>query len=147
VHVRIPDVAHDYPVKPSIDEETQRAHRRQSFWQIYLPLIAGILFAVVLFVSVIQDGTPLIEHSAQIASILLAIPIFISGSLLLFLLIGANYGVNALIKWLPAQSVKAQRLAKQVNSATTQITKAAKQPFLLIESWSNAVDRIIRRRG
>lgn len=89
----------------------------------------------------------MIEHSAQIASILLAIPIFISGSLLLFLLIGANYGVNALIKWLPAQSVKAQRLAKQVNSATTQITKAAKQPFLLIESWSNAVDRIIRRRG
>lgn len=94
-----------------------------------------------------RGGTGSIEHSAQIASILLAIPLLVTGLVFFVLLIAAYFGLNALIKWLPPQSYKLQRLAKQAGSAAIQVAMAAKQPFLLIESWGNAVDRVIHRRG
>ena len=133
--------------KRSVNEEARRAHRRQVIWQIFLPLVIGILIAIALFVMVLQSGAATIERSAQTATVLLAIPLLVSGFVFLFLLIALSSGMNRLIKWLPHQSYRAQKLAQQLNIGTTRLSRSAKQPFFLVDSWGNAIGRVIRRRG
>ncbi len=132
---------------PSINEETRRAYRRQAFWQIFFPLLIGILIAIILFALMMRSGTGTIERSAQAATILLAIPLLVGGFALMFLLIVLTSGINRFMKWLPPKSYRAQRLAQQLSSGTTQISNVARQPFVLIESWGNALNRALRRKG
>ena len=133
-------------VIPPINEGARRAHRRQSFWHIWLPLAFGVVVAATLFALLMQGGATSIEQGAQAASILLAVPIFVVGFLLFFLLVVANVGMNALMRWLPPQSYKAQRWVRQITSGAVPVARATKQPFLLMESWGAAVDRVIHRR-
>lgn len=131
---------------PAFNEQARRAHRWQLIWQILLPLVFGIAFVIVLFTLVVQGGAGRIERSAQTASILLAIPLLLSGFGLLFLLIALNSGINRLIAWLPPQSYRIQKAAQKINSGISGISRTTRQPFLWMESWGNALSRVFHRR-
>lgn len=132
--------------KPAFNEQARRARRWQLIWQIFLPLAFGIAIVIVLFTLVIQGGSGRIERSAQTASILLAIPLLLSGFVLLFLLIALSSGISRLIAWLPPQSYRIQKAAQKINSGISGVSRATRQPFLWMESWGNALSRVFHRR-
>lgn len=135
------------PQKSSTNQKTQRAHRRQVVWQIYLPLLLGALFAIALFVLILRGGSGTIERSSQTATILLSIPVFVFGLIFLALGIMLIFGLSRLIHWLPPQSFRAQKAAQRINSGIADAANAAKQPFMLFETWGEAISRVWNRRG
>jgi predicted PurR-regulated permease PerM len=134
------------PQKTMHNLQTRRAHRRQVIWQIFLPLLLGIVFAGFLFALVLRSGSGTIERSAQTATILLSIPVILFGLLFLSLLVVFSLGLGRLLGWLPGQSFKAQKAAQRFNSSVTGAANAAKQPFMLFESWGEAINRVLSRR-
>ncbi len=128
-----------------VNEKTRRAHRRQGFWQIFLPVFLALLIVITLFVLVVRGGPSSIERSAQTATILLAIPVMVSGLVFLVLMALLIVMLGRLMKWLPPQSYRAQKVAQKISSGITQVSHASQQPFLLLESWGEALDRVFRR--
>ena len=128
-----------------VNEETRRAHGRQSFWQIFLPLILGILTAIMVIVLVVRGGAGSIERNAQTATILLAIPVMVSGLVFLFLMILLSLMLGRLMKWLPPRSYQAQKIARRINSRISQVSQVSRQPFLLFESWAEGLNRVLHR--
>jgi predicted PurR-regulated permease PerM len=128
-----------------VNEETRRVHRRQTFWQILLPVFLGVLLAISLIVLVIRSGESSVERSAQTATILLSIPLMVSGLVFLFLTIFLSSMLGRLMQWLPPRSYQAQRIARRISSGVEQVSHASQQPFLLLESWGEALGRIFQR--
>lgn len=133
-------------MQPMLNPETQRSHRRQVLWQIFLPLLLGIALAVFLFLLVLRGGSGSIERSAQTATILLAVPVFVFTFVFLLSVIALSAGLSRLMKWLPPQSSRVQRAAAKLNGGVRQVSDAARQPFLVVESWGNALSRVWNRR-
>jgi predicted PurR-regulated permease PerM len=130
---------------PRVNEKTRRAHQRQTFWQILLPVFLGILFAVTLIVLVIRGGEGSIERSAQTATIMLSIPLMVIGLVFLSLMILFSLMLGRLIKWLPPKSFQVQKMAKRISAGVEQVSHASEQPFLLFESWGEALSRVFQR--
>jgi predicted PurR-regulated permease PerM len=130
---------------PRVNEKTRRAHRRQTFWQILLPVFLGILLALSLITLVIRGGGSSVERSAQTATILLSIPLMVSGLVFLFLTIFLSSMLGRLMQWLPPRSYQAQRIARRIGSGAEQVSHASQQPFLLLESWGEALSRVFQR--
>ncbi len=127
-----------------VNEETRRAHRRQTFWQIFLPVTLGVLLVITLFILVVRGGEGGIERSAQTATILLAIPVMLSGLFFLVLMMLFSLMLGRLMKWLPPKSYQAQKIAKRISSGVEQVSHASQQPFLLLESWGEALIRVFQ---
>jgi ABC-type molybdate transport system permease subunit len=135
------------PRNQQINSKTQRAHKWQVFWQISVPLAAGILLAIFLLALSLRSGEGSIERSAQLATIALSLPIMVIGLVLLIAMIFLGFVVGRFMKWLPPHTNRAQKFAQKVSTGISHATDLSRQPFLALESWAEAFDRVIHRRG
>lgn len=131
----------------SVNEKTQRAHRREMFWQVWLPLLAGVAVCGVLLYLLLAAGSASVERGAQTAVILLAVPVIFLGIGLLVALLVLNSSIGKLARWLPMQTYRVQRAAESVNSGAQQTANALAAPFVALEAWGDALRRLWRRRG
>ncbi|MCW5876953.1 MAG: hypothetical protein KIS85_08745 [Anaerolineales bacterium] len=124
---------------------TLRAHRRESFWQIILPLLLVVGLVAWLMVQLLQAGPASSEQAAQVAVILLAIPLLLLGIALFLALVVLSLGVARLGRWLPPQALRLQDVARSFNSQTQRAAGLAIRPLLAIESWAMALNRLLKR--
>lgn len=82
---------------------TQKAHRRETFWQITIPLIVSILIILGLAIwsVVVASGEGEISQAADASLIFLIIPTMVLALVPLILLGGLVYGMVRLLKFLP----------------------------------------------
>lgn len=130
-----------------VNEKTQRSHRREMFWQVWLPLLAGVALCGVLLYLLLAAGSASVERGAQAAVILLAVPVIFMGIGLLVALLLLNSSIDRLAKWLPQQTYRAQRAAQTVSSGAQRTANALAAPFVMLEAWGDAWRRLWRRRG
>jgi hypothetical protein len=69
------------------------------------------------------------------------------GLVFLVVMILLGFALGRLMNWLPPQSYRAQKFAQKVNSGFSNAADAARKPFLAMDSWVEAFDRMIHRRG
>lgn len=131
----------------SVNEKTQRSHRREMFWQLWLPLLAGLALSSGLGYLLIAAGGAGIERGAQVAVILLAVFVFFLGMGLLVVVFFLNSRIGKLAKWLPEQTYRAQKVAESLNNGVQRAADAVAAPFLMLEAWSHALRNLRRRRG
>jgi predicted PurR-regulated permease PerM len=131
----------------SVNEKTQRSHRREMLWQVWLPLLGGVVLAAFLCYLLIAAGNASIERGAQTAMILLAVPVIFLGIGLLVALLVLNASIGKLARWLPKQTLRAQKAAESLNSGAQKTADAVAAPFVTLESWGDAFRRLWRRRG
>lgn len=132
---------------PVVNEKTQRSHRREMFWQVWLPLLAGVALSGVLAYLLVAAGRDSLERGAQAAVILLAVPVIFMGIGLLVALLLLNSSIGKLARWLPKQTLRAQQAAESLNSGTQRTADAVAAPFVAVEAWGTALRRLWRKRG
>jgi predicted PurR-regulated permease PerM len=130
-----------------VNEKSRRAHRREAFWQIVLPVIVGVILAAVLVFLLVSAGPAQIERSAQIAVILLMAPLLAVGIGLLVSVALLTGGINKLIEWLPERTYLVQRLAEGLNRGTRSLWHVVNRPFVTLESWGASINKLVKRRG
>ncbi|HEX2980893.1 MAG TPA: hypothetical protein VHO48_11560 [Anaerolineaceae bacterium] len=119
-------------------EAALRDHRRQAFWQIWLPIILGgivfIALTVLLIVTTSPGGTNA-EHWANISAIWLLIPSIILNVVELALLAGLIYLMTRAIKGMPGLGQKVQYFADRMAIIARNLSDKAASPVLSVNGW------------
>ena len=119
------------PHKPERNPITARTFRKQIALEVYLPLgLFVILLAAMVYV-LWTLGVGQFGAWADISLVLLLIPLFLLGLLLLGLLIGLVYGLAVVISWLPYPARRGQDLLVRVQATTRKGADMVAKPFLV----------------
>ena len=120
---------------------THREHKREVFWQITLPLLAGILIilatvgAIIFFT--IQPMTD-VERWADVSLIWIILPSLVFALIFLVLLAGLIFAVSFLIRLIPRYAFVIQLYFEQGKSKIGQVLNLIAEPFLRINSiWAS----------
>jgi predicted Na+-dependent transporter len=124
---------------------TREAHRRQTFWQIYLPLIVfGVLVIVTIILSIFAEN----QAASKWADISLIFMISLAMVTFLIIIVGLVFSVyytRQLLKATPFFFFTIQRYAYIIEIRVKRVSNAAAEPFLRLNSYI-AGARALRRK-
>jgi predicted Na+-dependent transporter len=114
---------------------TREAHRRQTFWQIYLPLIVfGVLVIVTIILSIFAEN----QAASKWADISLIFMISLAMVTFLIIIVGLVFSVyytRQLLKATPFFFFTIQRYAYIIEIRVKRVSNAAAEPFLRLNSY------------
>jgi hypothetical protein len=122
----------------------QKQHRKEVFWQIWLPIGIGAVALLTLGVMAglsLQVGTESAARWGNIAAMWLILPVFAVGLLSLFLLAGLIFGVVKLTQILPDYSEIVQMYAQRMTRLIKSTANKSVQPIMSIRSNNAALKR------
>lgn len=133
---------------PHKEERNLRAaqrHRRELWWQILFPIT---LFLILLGFGIDYvlgaDGASVAAMS-QIGTMFLLLPLILIALLLFFLVIALIYLLAVVMQWLPPNAYWLQKQIKRLNYRVQDASDMAAEPFLRLDSWSEAASRLFKR--
>ncbi len=129
--------------------KTHAAHKREVFWQISLPLLAGVLLILaalgaVIF-STIQPVTE-VGRWASVSLIWLILPALFFAFLFLIILAGLVFAVTYLFRLVPRYALVVQLFFEQARSKAGQLLDLSAEPILRINAIWAAI-RYATERG
>lgn len=142
--------------RSQVPQVAQPAHnyRRQTLWQIWLPLAIAILLVLLLAVLAVigaVQGSSQVDHWGSIAAIWVIIPLLIVGMALMILVGGLAFGVTFMLRKMPAWLSTAQMLSLRGALTVRKVSDAAVQPIIKVNTFSARVstlrDRIFHRKS
>jgi hypothetical protein len=136
------------PTHPQLHKrnpKTKRSHQIQFAWQILLPLFLGTGLGVFGLFALLSASSGNVERSAQLATIVLALPVLIIGIVLFLFIVVLIYMLGRLIGWIPPQAYRVQRGARGVSHGIVRLADMAAKPLILFDSWSHAANKIFKR--
>lgn len=113
-------------------------HRRQAFWQIWLPIgIAAVAFIAVTVIAIIttRPGEASAEHWANISAIWLILPTLFTSIIWLTVLGGLIFLMAKAIQGLPKLGIKVQNLADKMYQISQTISNKVASPVLKVNGW------------
>lgn len=139
--------------KPTTQRErnplTERNHRREVFWQIYLPLIGGgiilLLLAAGVLITSIQ-GTARLDTWAAISEIFLTVPTMFAALIFLALIAGAAYLITRLLGAIPYYACLLQDIFVLIEVRVKKAADLSAEPFLRLHSFSAGLRALGRKR-
>jgi hypothetical protein len=123
----------------------QKQHRKEVFWQIWLPIGIGAVALLSLGVMAglsLQVGTESAARWGNIATMWLILPVFAVGLLSLFLLSGLIFGVFKLTQILPNYSEIVQMYAQRIFRIIKSTANKSVQPIMSLRSNNAALRRL-----
>jgi predicted PurR-regulated permease PerM len=94
--------------------ETSARSRRESWWQIYLPVLLATALGIVAFVLIVRSGDKGTSAIADLSLILLILPALIVGLVVLALFVLLVYGISWLVRNSPPYAKQAQDTVGEV---------------------------------
>lgn len=115
------------------DHPSYRAHRRQVWTQILLPVLIGgaalVVGPVVAWLAVFDGGGDL-GRWAAISTMWVLLPVMTAGAILLVVLIVLIYLAGRVSGLIPRYSIRAQRFAAQAAGGTRRAAAMIRKPVL-----------------
>jgi len=137
-------------ITPSLQQRnpiTYQAHRRQAFWQIYLPLIVFTILVIATIVLVIIASN---EPVSKWADISLIFVISITMVAFLVVIVGLAFSVvytRRLLRATPYFFFNAQRFIYLVEIRVKRVSNAAVEPILKINSFFAGAGALRRKQN
>lgn len=132
------------PVLPERNPKTHKAHNREVFYQITLPMVVGIVAALFLAVLTTQATASTVSTWADISLIIMIIPTMIVALLFLVLTAGTIYLMIKLLPLVPPYARFAQEWFAYISFRVRFGADKSVEPFLRIHSVAASV-RAFRR--
>jgi hypothetical protein len=115
-------------------------HRRETFRQIILPFIIGIVLILLVVVTIIIFATHSLENLnrwASVSIIWMIVPSMIIALVMLVVTLGLLFAISRLLGILPGYSKIVQSYFTQAETTVDQITDKAVEPVLRLRSaWA-----------
>jgi uncharacterized Tic20 family protein len=124
---------------------TQRAHRKQVFWQITVPLVIAALLILVLAILVSAGNSQSASLWADISLIWLIIPVMIVSLIFLVVLVGLVYAVIWLVRILPGYAMQAQNFMVMIAYQVERLGNSIVEPILRINAFLASLQALRRR--
>jgi len=132
------------PVLPERNPKTHKAHNREVFYQITMPMVFGIVTALLLAVLATQATASSVSTWADISLIMMIIPTMIVVVLFLVLTAGTIYLMVKLLPLVPPYARFAQDWFAFISFRVSIIADKSVEPFLRVHSFVASV-RAFRR--
>ncbi|HPH94525.1 MAG TPA: hypothetical protein PKW33_14000 [Anaerolineaceae bacterium] len=123
------------PLPPILSPSPEELHRKQVFWQVWVPLIVTLVILVAAMSAVVASavvGTGDVGRWQAISLIFLIMPAMVGGLLLLALLGLFCYAIFWLLKNLPAYAHLAQAYLHYFSVLVRHYADKAATPVLLV---------------
>ena len=125
--------------KPELERnpETYKAHKREAFWQIYFPVIMGLVFVLILSILTViaATGGGRITQAGDAALIILIVPTMLVTIVFTIIFAAVAYGIIKLNQTLPLYTRQAQDAVQMVRQQVQLGSDKAVQPFIKIQSF------------
>ena len=118
--------------------------RRHVWLQIYLPILLVVLALAVLVVILWVNQQGKASVWADVSLVMLIIPTFILGLILLVILAAVTYGIFYLIGVLPDPFRRVQEIMNQVSDTAERGSKMAAKPIIVPKAAGAAVEAIFK---
>lgn len=132
----------------SEDHLSYKAHRKQVWQQILLP----ILLTTVVFIAVIAllinnslRGNSDVGRWAAMSTIWILLPVLATGFILLIILGALIYLILRLINLIPPYSYQAQRIFHRIENGAKDINKIAHKPVILFQELGKLVKTAMKK--
>ena len=126
-------------------------HRKQTFWQIWVPMglsILAILFlAVLAAISAGGPAGPTVTKWSHLSAVYMLIPALIVGFLLLTILALIIYGMAKLLNILPVYTRMVQNFFRQAEAFVRKWSDKSSEPVLAFKSWWAGFETAMKRLG
>ena len=133
--------------KPEPNPKTQKDHKRETFWQITLPLILGVVFVLILavltFLAATGDGR--ITQAADAALIFLIIPLMLFTLISSIILAAITFGIIKLNSTLPFYSKQLHDVLVRVRQQVQVGSDKSVEPILKIQSFFASLKALKRK--
>lgn len=133
---------------PERNLDTYAAHKRETFRQITLPTVIGLIVIIALSVAVIYagfSGNAQVSRWADISLMWVLLPIIMFSLLFLALLVGLTYGVTKLLYVIPTYSYRLQLFIRNAQTRINTATDLAVEPVLRVNSFLARIRILLRR--
>jgi hypothetical protein len=123
---------------------TQQKHRKEVFWQITVPILAGTLIMLILCLLAAGLSSPMASRWADISIIWLIPPVFLAALIFMAINVGSTYLVIRMVAEAPAFFFKVQNFLRRVQLQVAHMGDKVVEPVLRVNAWS-ASARAARR--
>ena len=132
---------------PPRNPHTHRLHRRETFWQITLPLILGalVMLGLGIWAIVAAAGGGNVNHAASASLICLIIPTMFMALFALIILAGLAYLVIATNQSLPPAMRKVQDFFVRVRDGVQTFSDKLVEPILRAQSGIAGIKTLKRK--
>ncbi|MCJ7584445.1 MAG: hypothetical protein MUO30_06715 [Anaerolineales bacterium] len=132
------------PDSPNSELPTLRAHKRQRFWQILLPIVLVSLLVVVIGVFTARADAVHTRLWADVATIWLVAPLMLFALLCMAVLGGMIYAVARLTQITPRYTLQAQNFALRFTAGVKRGADVAVKPVVLLEQARAALKSLFK---
>ncbi|MBC8505613.1 MAG: hypothetical protein ISR58_15995 [Anaerolineales bacterium] len=138
--------------KPSQNPITKQAHRKETFRQITLPLLFGVLaiLGLAVWVVLVASGGGNVSHAADASLIFLIIPTFVMAFMLLAVLVGMVYGMYRFLRFLPPTFFVLQGFFYRIQDSVQKAADKAVEPAFRMKSagagWQTIKNELTLRK-
>lgn len=146
VKIKIMDVKDNNNFLEEPKRESFQRHRRQRFWQIWVPLL--IVFLVVLTAAVVliltqtgRDKDTNLSQYSDTALIWIFIPLLLIAILIAVIMFGLVTLNGKILRGLPRLTHPAQRIFSQISDKVGNLSRMMVQPIISIKSIGAGVTR------
>ena len=122
------------PPESPFSEKAARDTRRQIWMEIYLPLGIGVMILAALVIWVWQAEFGAVSVWADVALVIVLIPLFVLGLIILIVLAGLTYGVFWLFGWLPDPLHRLQSTIDRVERGAQKGADGVARPMLMFHA-------------
>jgi hypothetical protein len=122
------------PPESPLSEKAVRETRRQIWMQVYLPLGIGVITLAALVLWVWQAEFGAVSVWADVALVVVLIPLFVLGLITLVVLAGLTYGAFWLFGWLPDPLHRLQSTIARVERGTKKGADGVARPMLVVQA-------------
>ena len=137
-----------------IDQSTavKRIHKKQTLWQIWVPLTAGILIALFLCVMAVfltsRDMSGEFNSKwAGVSVIFLSIPTLFAAFLFLVILVGLIYLASKLLHNAPVYGQKVIEFLQNVQAVTHNLSDKVAEPVINIKSKWHGFSTLFKKKS
>ncbi|MCE5207677.1 MAG: hypothetical protein LLG42_05115 [Chloroflexi bacterium] len=137
-----------------IDQSTvvKRIHKKQTLWQIWVPLTAGILIALFLCVMAVFLTTRDMSGEfnskwAGVSVIFLSIPTLFAAFLFLVILVGLIYLASKLLHNAPVYGQKVIEFLQNVQAVTHNLSDKVAEPVINIKSKWHGFSTLFKKKS
>ncbi len=127
---------------------TNPQHRRQTFWQVWVPLIVAIVAAIGLAVIAalsVAGNAQSGAHWAGISLIAMIIPLMLMG-LIAFAILGILiFTISRISRVLPYYSLQIYQLILRTAAVIRRWSDKSVEPILATQSWRAGMKALLRR--
>jgi hypothetical protein len=137
------------PNLPERNPITGQTHKREVFWQIYLPAIIGGILLLLIAAGVLiatYRGTARLDTWAAVSEIILVVPAMLATVIFAALAVGSIYLVTRLLGIAPGYARLVQDFFTLVRVRVRKAADASAEPFLRINSFGASLRALGRKR-